>query len=76
MLEFEPPVRLVFSFTDAGFADVAATCTRQLEEAKGGTILSFSRDGFEKVGNGAFCTTAEHDMCWDQHFAKLRRLAS
>ena len=73
---FEPPARLVHSFTHAGLGGVETLCTWDLEEAQGGTILTLTHDGFEKLGAGAFNTTAEHDKGWDEHFARLRRVTA
>jgi uncharacterized protein YndB with AHSA1/START domain len=73
---FEPPVRLVHTFTHSGLGGVETTCTWELEEAGGGTILTLTHDGFEKVGAGAFNLTADHDKGWDEHFARLRRVTA
>ena len=73
---FEPPARLVHTFTHQGLAGAETTCTWELEEAQGGTILTLTHDGFEKVGASAFNTTADHDKGWDEHFVRLRRVAA
>jgi uncharacterized protein YndB with AHSA1/START domain len=73
---FEPPARLVHGFTHAGLGHVETICTWELEETEGGTILTLTHDGFEKIGDGAFGSAADHDKGWDEHFARLRRVAS
>lgn len=73
---FEPPVRLVHTFTHSGLNGVQTTCTWELEEAEGGTILTLTHDGFEKFGTGAFSVTADHDKGWDEHFVRLRRVVA
>lgn len=73
---FEPPVRLVHTFTHAALGGVETTCTWELEEADGGTILTLTHDGFEKAGTTAFNITADHDKGWDEHFVRLRRVVA
>lgn len=73
---FEPPARLVHTFTHPGLGGVETICTWELEEAEGGTILTLTHDGFEKVDSGAFNKTADHDKGWDEHFARLRRVSA
>jgi uncharacterized protein YndB with AHSA1/START domain len=73
---FEPPARLVHTFTHQGLAGVETTCTWELEEADGGTVLTLTHDGFERAGEGAFNKTSDHDKGWDEHFVRLRRVVS
>lgn len=76
VLVFEPPKRLVHTFTHQGLPGVTTTCAWVLEEAQGGTILTLTHDGFEAMGAGAFGVTADHDKGWDEHFIRLRRVAA
>ena len=71
---FEPPARLVHTFTHPG--GVETTCTWDLEEVEGGTVLTLTHDGFEKTGAGALNNTYDHDKGWDEHFVRLRRVAA
>jgi len=73
---FEPPARLVHTFTHQALGGVETTCTWELEEAAGGTILTLTHDGFEKAGAGAFKSAADHDKGWDEHFIRLRQVTA
>ena len=73
---FEPPARLVHTFTHQGLGGVETTCSWDLEEVAGGTILTLTHDGFEKVGDEAFNKTSDHDKGWDEFFVRLRRVVS
>ena len=73
---FEPPTRLVHTFTHQRFGGVETICTWELEDAEGGTILTLTHDGFEKLGAAATDNTADVDKGWDEHFARLRRVAA
>lgn len=75
VLVFDPPARLTHSFTHPGLNLAETICTWELEEADGGTILTLTHDGFEKMGAGAFNVCAEHDKGWDEYFGRLRRVA-
>lgn len=75
VLEFEPPVRLVHSFTHAELAGVETTCTWELAEIAGGTVITLTHDGFEQLGAGTIASACDHDAGWDEHFVRLRRVA-
>ncbi len=72
VIEFEPPTRLVHTFTHDYLQGTETTCTWTLESAEGGTILRLEHTGFEKLEKGAFDMAAEHDKGWDEHFCRLR----
>ena len=76
VIEAKAPERLVHTFTHKWLGGVETTCTWTLEGVKGGTILTLTHDGFEKVEEGAFEIAAEHDKGWDQHFGRLRIVTS
>jgi len=73
ILEFDPHKRLVHTFTHGHLQGVETTCTWSLVEIDGGTILTLVHEGWEKVGEAAFDMTANHDVGWDDHFARLRK---
>ena len=76
MIEMHPPRKLVHTFTHQWLNGVETECVWELEEVDGGTILTLTHSGWEKVGKGAFDMTKNHDVGWDEHFARLRRVTS
>ena len=76
VLEAKAPERLVHSFTHEWLKGVETTCTWTLEAVKGGTILTLVHDGWEKFEEDPFGMAANHDEGWDEHFARLRRVAN
>ena len=48
----------------------------QLEEAFGGTKLTLVHSGFEAFTGDVFDMLTSHDKGWDQHFTRLRVVAS
>jgi uncharacterized protein YndB with AHSA1/START domain len=73
---FEPPARLVHTFTLQRLGGAETTCTWDLEEVDGGTILTLTHDGLERVVDGAFNVGSDLDKGWDEHFVRLRRVVS
>tara|TARA_R110002072_G_scaffold148743_8_gene296289 strand:+ start:7072 stop:7494 length:423 start_codon:yes stop_codon:yes gene_type:complete len=76
VIEFDPPRRLVHSFTHDHLKGVETLCSWTLTEAEGGTVLTLEHTGWEKVGDGAFAMAANHDKGWDEHFSRLRTVTS
>ena len=76
VLEFDPPRRLVHTFTHQWLDGVDTTCAWTLTDVDGGTILRLEHSGFEKAGERGFNETADHDTGWDEHFARLRKVVS
>ena len=76
VVEFDPPRRLVHSFTHNHLKGVETLCSWTLTEAEGGTVLTLEHTGWEKVGDGAFAMAANHDKGWDEHFSRLRTVTS
>lgn len=74
VLEASPPTKLVHTFTHNWLKGVETICTWRLEEVPGGTVLTLTHEGFEKVEEDAFKTAADHDTGWDEHFVRLRRV--
>lgn len=76
VLEMKAPEKLVHTFMHPGLNDVETTCTWILEQARGGTIVTLTHEGFEKLGDGAFASASDHDKGWDRHFVRLRQVAA
>ena len=76
VLEFDPPRRLVHTFTHNFIKGAETRCVWTLEAAEGGTVLTLVHDGWENVEDNVFNMAADHDTGWDEHFARLRRVAS
>lgn len=75
IIEFDPPSTLVHSFTHEGLSEVETTCRWTLTPAGDGTILRLTHSGFEKASEG-FKKAADHDVGWDEHFVRLRRVTN
>jgi len=76
VLELKAPERLVHTFTHQWLKGVETICTWTLEAVEGGTVLTLVHEGWDKVKEDAFNTAASHDMVWDEHFARLRRVTN
>ena len=76
VIEFNPPEKLVHTFTHNFLQGVETTVTWTLTQVEGGTILHLEHAGFEKVAEGAFDMGQNHDKGWDEHFQRLRRVTS
>ncbi len=76
VLEMKKPERLVHTFTHQMLQGVETTCTWTLEGVGGGTILTLVHEGWEKVKEDPFGMGANHDKGWDEHFARLRKVAN
>lgn len=75
VIKFEPPHRLVHTFTHAGLSGVETTCEWELIDVDGGTILRLEHRGFEGLAD-AFNEGADHDKGWDTHFVRLRHVTA
>ena len=76
VLEMKKPERLVHTFIHDFMKGAETTCTWTLEAAAGGTILTLVHDGWENAEEDPFGMAANHDSGWDEHFARLRRVAN
>lgn len=74
--EMKVPERLVHTFTHNHLEGVETTCTWTLEEFESGTIITLVHDGWEAYEAGPFVMAADHDKGWDEHFSRLRHVAS
>ncbi len=73
VIEFDPPRKLVHTFTHEYLDGKVTRCEWTLSEARGGTVLRLSHSGFE-VAKEPFNEAADHDVGWDEHFIRLRRV--
>jgi uncharacterized protein YndB with AHSA1/START domain len=76
VLEMVPPRRLAHTFTHEWLKGVETHCLWELEDFDGGTMLTLTHTGWEKLGDGAFSHAADHDKGWDEHFVRLRRVTN
>ena len=76
VLEMDRPAKLKYSFTVKPLGGHMTTVTWLLEEARGGTKLTLTHEGFEGAGDDALGLMKSIDAGWDQHFAKLREAAA
>ena len=76
VLEMKKPERLIHTFTHEWLKGVKTTCAWTLEAVKGGTILTLEHTGWEAIADDAFTMAANHDVGWDEHFARLRRVTN
>lgn len=74
ILEFDPPRRLVHKFIHEYLKGGETECRWTLLDVPGGTMLTLEHTGWESVGEEAFAMGADHDIGWDQHFARLREV--
>ncbi len=76
VLVMRSPEKLVHTFTHPYLNEVETVCTWTLEGVTGGTVLTLVHEGWEKVEENAFAMGADHDIGWDEHFGRLRRVTS
>ncbi len=74
VLEYDPPRKLVHTFTHGGLSNVVTTCTWTLTGMEGGTILRLEHTGFENLDSGGFDMAGNHDKGWDEFFVRLRHV--
>jgi len=71
VVTFEPPRKLVHTFTHQWLEGVITTVTWDLLAVDGGTQLTMTHAGFTKLSG-----LADHDKGWDEHFLRLRLMLS
>ena len=74
--ELDAPNRLVHTFTHTYLQGVETTVTWTLTAEEGGTLLKLVHDGWENMTEGSFNMAANHDVGWDEHFARLRKVVA
>ncbi len=77
VLHMERPAMLVYSFTVKPLGGVMTTVTWTLKEAHGGTMLTLTHEGIgAAAGEAALRLLMALDAGWDEHLARLRKLAA
>lgn len=71
-----PPEKLVHTFTHPFLQNVETTCTWTLEGVDDGTVLTLVHEGWDQIKEDAFGMAANHDIGWDEHFARLRKVTN
>jgi len=72
VVEFDPPRKLVHTFTHNMLQGLETICTWTLTKIDGGTLLKLEHEGFEKVAENAFSMATNHEKGWEQHLSRLR----
>ena len=73
---FEPPSTLIYSFTVKPLNGVMTKVTWTLHETHGGTRLTLKHEGLAAAGDAALGLLTALDAGWDEHFGRLRKVAS
>jgi len=71
VIEFDPPNKLVHTFTHQWLEGVVTTVSWELREVDGGTQLTMTHAGITK-----FNELTDHDKGWDEHLQRLRMMLS
>lgn len=75
--ELDQPKRLAYSFTVTPLGGAMTTVTWSLEPVQSGTRLTMVHEGVEEAaGEAAMGLLCALDKGWDEHFGRLRPLAS
>ena len=72
----EPPHRLVYTFTHDFLKGVETEVEWVLEAIGAGTRVTLHHSGFEAYEGDVMEMLTSHDKGWDQHFGRLRMVAS
>ena len=77
VLEMDHPNKLVYTFTHSWLKEVETTVTWELSAINGGTHVVLTHSGFENCAeDDQYGMVSDHDKGWDQHFSRLRTVAS
>ncbi|MCA8902933.1 MAG: SRPBCC domain-containing protein [Hyphomonas sp.] len=76
VLVSEPPKRLVYTFTHNSLKGHETEVEWRLEPAFGGTQVTLVHTGFETFDGDVLEMLTSHDKGWDDHFRRLRMVAS
>ncbi|MGI9436535.1 MAG: SRPBCC family protein [Geminicoccaceae bacterium] len=73
---WDPPSKLIYSFTIKPLNGVMTKVTWTLDEAHGGTRLTMNHEGLAAAGDAALGLLTALDAGWDEHLGRLRSMAS
>ena len=73
---WEPPAKLIYSFTVKPLNGVMTKVTWTLDVAHGGTKLTLNHEGLAAAGDAALGLLAALDEGWDEHLGRLRNTVS
>ena len=73
---WEPPSKLIYSFTVKPLNGAMTRVTWTLEEVYGGTRLTLNHEGLAAAGDAALSLLMALDAGWDEHLGRLRSTAS
>lgn len=73
---WEPPSKLVYSFTVKPLNGHMTKATWTLDDVHGGTLLTLNHEGIPAGAGAALGLLMALDAGWDEHFGRLRRAAS
>lgn len=76
VIEAQAPERLVYTFTHKWLGEHMTRVEWTLTEVASGTLIRLVHDGFEGAPVDIFDQLCGHDAGWDEHFVKLRALAT
>jgi len=76
VLEADKPNRLVHTFTHEWLKGVVTKVEWDLVGMYGGTQLTMTHSGIDKMTAGAFGELSGHDKGWDEGFIRLRRVCA
>ncbi len=71
---WDPPSKLVYSFTIKPLNGAMTTVTWVLNDAHGGTRLTLTHEGIAVAGEAALHLLMALDAGWDEHLGRLRRM--
>lgn len=73
---WEPPSKLIYSFTVKPLNGVMTKVTWTLNETHGGTKLTLNHEGLAAAGDAALGLLTALDAGWDEHLGRLRTMVS
>ncbi|WP_019959969.1 SRPBCC family protein [Woodsholea maritima] len=77
VLAFDPPKRLVHTFTHPYLDGIITQCEWTLEPLAQGTLLTLTHTGWEDLGQDKVLgLLSDHDKGWDEHFIRLRSVTA
>ena len=74
VIGWNPVTQLKYTFEIAPFGGAITTVTWDIAEAHGGTKLTLTHEGIEKLGDAALGLLISLDDGWDEHIACFRKV--